>query len=65
MKHFTKHSKAASGDVLKNFAIFTEKYLCWSLFLIKFFFSIHTYNHKNFEQAYNYIQNKNKMYKKW
>ena len=22
--------------VLKNFAIFTEKYLCWSLFLIKF-----------------------------
>ena len=22
-------------DVLKNFAIFTGKYLCWSLFLIK------------------------------
>ena len=22
-------------DVLKNFAIFTEKHLCWSLFLIK------------------------------
>ena len=27
--------KAFSGDVLKNFVIFTGKHLCWSLFLIK------------------------------
>ena len=27
--------KAVSGDVLKNFVIFTGKHLCWSLFLIK------------------------------
>ena len=27
--------EAATGDVLKNFVIFTGKHLCWSLFLIK------------------------------
>ena len=27
--------KQPSADVLKNFAIFTGKHLCWSLFLIK------------------------------
>ena len=27
--------KAATGGVLKNFVIFTEKHLCWSLFMIK------------------------------
>ena len=27
--------EAATGDVLKNVVIFTEKHLCWSLFLIK------------------------------
>ena len=28
-----QNSDAAAGGVLKNFAIFTEKNLCWSLFL--------------------------------
>ena len=28
--------EAATGDVLKNFVIFTGKHLCWSLFLRKF-----------------------------
>ena len=27
--------EAATGDVLKNFVIFTGKHLCWSVFLIK------------------------------
>ena len=27
--------KQPLADVLKNFAIFTEKHLCWNLFLIK------------------------------
>ena len=31
-----KHTKAATRAVLKNFAIFTGKYLCWSLFLLKY-----------------------------
>ena len=27
--------EAPTGDVLKNFVIFTGKHLCWSVFLIK------------------------------
>ena len=30
-------SDAPEVGVLKNFAIFTEKHLCWSLFLIKLY----------------------------
>ena len=30
-----------------------------------FFFSIHTYTHVQFEQLHKYIQNRNKIYKKW
>ena len=30
-----EYLEAATGDVLKNFVIFTGKHLCWSLFLIK------------------------------
>ena len=30
-----EYLEAATGDVLKNFVIFTGKYLCWSHFLIK------------------------------
>ena len=29
------------------------------------FFSIHTYTHVQFEQLHKYIQNRNKIYKKW
>ena len=29
------YSEAATGGVLKNFVIFTEKHLCWSFFFIK------------------------------
>ena len=28
------YSEADTGGVLKNFVIFTEKHLCWSLFFI-------------------------------
>ena len=29
------------------------------------YFSIHTYTHVQFEQLHKYIQNRNKIYKKW
>ena len=41
LTHISQGTEAASGGVLqkkgvlKNFAIFTGKFLCWSLFLIK------------------------------
>ena len=30
-----QNSEAATGDILKNFANFTGKHLCWSLFVTK------------------------------
>ena len=32
---------------------------------VKCFFSVHTYTNVQFEQLHKYIQNRNKIYKKW
>ena len=32
INEFFKTAEAANGGVLKNFSVFTGKYLCWSLF---------------------------------